>query len=124
MNSGNTRVWKVRVELSAGRHVGKALQRERAVALPGGLNVDRQDSHPNEDAPGDKEQDQLHRTIFLGAEEVAEICAAAPYADEQVHRKYGQLVEEEQEEQVPAPINTPYTPAARASSSTKNSRVR
>ena len=63
-------------------------------------HVQGQYPDPDQDAAGDEHQHQLHRAVFLGAQEGAEVGAAAPHADEQVHGQHGQLVEEEQEEQV------------------------
>ena len=88
-------------EPPVGRHLSQRFQRERAVALPRRLRVDRQYPHPDEYAAGHEEDDELHRPVFFGADKVAELAAAAPDTDKQVHRQHGQLVEEEQEEQVP-----------------------
>ena len=67
----------------------------------GGLHVDGEDAHPDEDASRHQVENQLHRAVFFGAEERAEVGAAPPNTDEQVHRQHRQLVEEKQEEQVP-----------------------
>ena len=78
------------------------------------LGPHRDDGDPHEHAAGDEVEHELHRPVFLGAivfpaaAEAApldgvlrsEVGAAAPHADEQVHRHNGQLVEEEEEEEV------------------------
>ena len=64
------------------------------------LDVDRHDDDPHEHAARDDHQDELQRPVLLRAGEILERGAAPPHADEQVHRHDGQLVEEEEKEEV------------------------
>ena len=78
-------------------------------------HIQGQYANPNQDAAGHQEQHQFHRPIFFGAEETAqiqgnqapqsdfvglEVSAAAPHANQQVHRQHRQFVEKEQEKQI------------------------
>ena len=88
---------------------------EGGAAGIGRHHVHRQYAHPNEHTARHQDEHQLHRAIFLGPvvgtqvkgqdtpqplAVAVEHGTAAPHANQQVHGQHGQLVKEEQEEQV------------------------
>ena len=74
-------------------------------------HVQREDAHEDERRPQEQVQGQLHRGVLLGADAGsahgpaedalrAHLAARAPDADQEVHRQHGDLVEEEEHEEV------------------------
>ena len=88
------------IEQASLRHLTQQGDRESGESCVGRLGVQSQDADPDQDAATHQVQHQLHCTVLFGAQKAAEVGAAAPNADQQVHGQHGQLVEEEQEEQV------------------------
>ena len=89
----------------------RLLQVDERNALRAGRGVARQDAHQDERRPEQQVECQLHRGVFLRADagplerppEDAlrpHLPARTPDADEQVHRQDGDLVEEEEDEEV------------------------
>ena len=73
---------------------------ERGAAGLGRRHVQREYPNPDEHAAGHQHQHQLHRAVLFRAQEGAEIGAAPPNPDEQIHRQHSQFVEKEQEKEV------------------------
>ena len=93
MKNGKHHFWKS----SSYWHLAQHRHVERAGAR---FVEDGEDADEDQHRSGDQHQRQLHRAVFLGAREGAEVGAGAPDGDQQVHRQHGHLVPEEEEEEV------------------------